>query len=270
MSVPTVLPRNLSPSQLAALYELGLDDVEIAKLQAGQKLGRRIKPLPPIPGEGAKYSPDQDRVPAGVSTGGRFAPMADAYDAMQKGAEAATLRSEARSREDQTAVDMYQSTRWLEINDPLRFEGDPATDAYEGGLGRTETLDGTKPHSPASDIARLDRLMTSEGGAPMDAYLYRGVHSDNVFPAEHMAAGYLFLDNGYASTTTDKDNAMGFAFPGEGKPAKTIVVIKARRGQPSLWMDYEVLLPRGTTLRVTMDGHDRASGARVINAEIVQ
>ena len=225
---------------------------------------------------GKKYSPDQARVPAGDPSGGEFAnegrsardrgaslvrivpPHGDSYDAMEKHAEVAAERSASRQPDDQEALDTYQSIRWIQINDPLRA-GQTLPDQYEGGA----------TPGPAADASRIDRLMTSEGGAPFDAYLYRGVHSDNVFP-ESMPVGYLFTDKGYMSTTTDKDSAMSFAFPGGGKPAKTIVVIKAPKGQPSIWMDYEVLLPRGTTLRVTMDGHDRASGARVINAEIVR
>lgn len=286
MSLPTkTLPAKLTAWQLRLLEELGVDDVERAKLQAGKPLDRKLQLLLEEDDEPAgKYSPDQPRDPggegggqwipagtAGVDEGTTkrpFKPHGDSYDAMAAHADAAMARYEKRDADDQEAVDMYQSTRWLEINDPLRAGVAPREDAYEGGLGRVTE---TNPvlHSPAADIARLDRLMTEEGGMPFDAYLYRGVYSDNVFPAERMPEGYLFQDMGYMSTTTDKDNAMSFAFPGEGKPANIVVVIKARAGQPAIVMDSEILLARGTTLRIIRDGRDRPSGVRVINAEIV-
>jgi hypothetical protein len=289
MSLPTKMPRELRADQRDLLEELGVDDVEIAKLQAGKPLDRKIQLL--APEKPGKYSPDQPRAPRGSEDGGEwvdagasrraratagvrivppFKPHGDSYEAMEQHAQLAGERAEKRGIADQEAIDMYQSTRWLEINDPLRYGTEPPSDSYEGGLGIAETLDGVPPHSPASDIARLDAMMTSEGGLPFDAFLYRGVYSTNVFPASTMPEGYLFQDMGYMSTTTDKDNAMSFAFPGNDKPANIVVVIKARAGQPAILMDSEILLPRGTTLRILTDGRDRAFGARVITAEVVR
>ena len=194
---------------------------------------------------------------ATADAAGSFKPHGDHYEAMQQHAEVAARRWADRSPTDQMSVETYQSQTWLEINDPLRAGKNPPDDYM--------LSDGADYHRTISD---LDRMMTSEGGLPFDAYVYRGVHSDNVFPARNLT-GERFKDLGYVSTTTDKDMAMSFSFPGNSRPAGTIVVIKARKGQPAILLDYEILLPRGTTLKITMDGKDRASGARIINAEIV-
>lgn len=166
--------------------------------------------------------------------------------------EAAT-RMEARSADDTEAVDMYQSTRWIEINDRLRA-GDPLpADAYEGGLGRNTG------HSPASDAARMDAMMTSEGGMPYETDVWRGVHSDYVFPHSDMT-GTSFTDLGYVSTTANKDTAEGFSFPGGGLGGNTIVRIRVPKGAPAVLAEGEVILRRGTTFHVVSDTFGSPSG----------
>lgn len=110
-------------------------------------------------------------------------------------------------------------------------------------------------------------MMTSEGGMPFDAYLYRGISDPSVLPATNLV-GRRITDHGYVATTTDHDAAESFAFPGGGRPAAVIVQINGRKGQPAIVADYEILLPRSTTFRVTFDTVVPRSGTRVIHAEI--
>lgn len=216
-----------------------------------------------------RYSPDQPRVPDGPDGGQWTDAYGETHDSKdpdpygERMELEAARRIEARTPDDQEAVEMYQSSRWLEINDRLRAGEELPTDSYEGGLGRNSG------HNPASDAARVDEMMDREGGLPFATDLWRGVSSQRVFPSGDLT-GTTFSDLGYISTTANKDTAEGFSFPGGGARGNIMVLIKAPKGSRVVLAEGEVILARGTRFRILSDKATGGNVGRLITAEILQ
>lgn len=108
-----------------------------------------------------------------------------------------------------------------------------------------------------------------------DTQVYRAVHSaDDVLGAE-LAPGSLVEDKGYMSTTTSSS----FAGNHLGAEGGAIMRVRVPAGRSGLAVDHfevggesEVLLPRGTTLRVVTDQQlawENRGVIRVIDVEVV-
>lgn len=104
--------------------------------------------------------------------------------------------------------------------------------------------------------ATLDSAL-SESKIPQDVYLYRGIKDISILPD----VGGSFQDLGYMSTTLSEVRSRDFARPesitSQEKPA--LLRIKTDQGKSGMYMEgistwysgeHEVLLPRGTTIRI--------------------
>lgn len=158
----------------------------------------------------------------------------------------AVMNTGALSREERRAVDDYTGTDFRVINNHLRGQklfGKVPKPSHKLLSGKTIK----------QTVAELDSAM-AKSVIPEDVILYRGLRDVS------FAAGDVFVDPAYLSTTLDREIAeKSFAY-GEGGKVLEIEVPAGSRGVYASGVaggaEQEVTLPRGSTLHViSVDGN---------------
>lgn len=158
--------------------------------------------------------------------------------------------------DDHLAVKTYGNTPYRKINGGLRKnKGDVAK------LAKGKLCSGCL--TPADNVKRLDRAIENSKPLTKKIGVYRGMNSvDKVFGTTDPAKlkGKVFTDHGFMSTTTQEDVMSSFS-PLGSKTADAMFYITVPRGKKALNVDKalgknnanerEVLLPRGTSIRIT-------------------
>lgn len=213
------------------------------------------KPTPTAPKPAAGKKPEwanPKRKPGVDSEGYQdFTGMDNDTQATNRAYELSDSHTQALSKKQTNAAKMYTGESYHDINGGLRS--------------------GKVPADYQATVRELDSAI-SQSKLPENTVLYRGMSMSPELSSK-IKPGATFSDSAYTSTSINPRIPASFA-RGEGK---TMMRIKAKKGQSGLAVnnvsnydgEHEVLLPRGTSYRVTNVYKDKKTGMTYVDAEIV-
>lgn len=156
----------------------------------------------------------------------------------------------------------------------LKWYGWAGSEYVNNHLRGTETPTKNNPTKNENAIKAIDKAFTT--AAPLGGKtLYRGIYGSSKFATEilaHAKPGDTFSDKGYMSTTTTRDPSEFFTSRAMRVPFKPILVIKTKQDSRGLAVnekEHELILPRGTSLRVTGPSTVDERGYTLIPVEVV-
>lgn len=140
----------------------------------------------------------------------------------------------------------YTGNSYFDVNDRLR--ANKPFEAGSDGPAIVKTMDSLVAASESPDVA----------------YVYRGLSKK---ATDRMEIGKVFQDDAFMSTSLDPEVVLDFA-----KVGKTILQIQVGTGQPALPVyavsnlqaEWEILLPRGTQLRILGRSIQKIDGQEVV------
>lgn len=171
-------------------------------------------------------------------------------------------------------ADMQSKQMSREQTGKLNNQQKLATKTYTGEA-YTEINGGLRsgkiPPGHQQTVKELDSAI-GQSTLPENTVLYRGMEMNSTL-RENIKPGATFTDKAYTSTSLDQGNPDRFA----GGENGAVMRVKAPAGQKGLALqsisDYpeekEVLLPRGTSYKITSVTRDPSTGRTYIDAEII-
>jgi hypothetical protein len=156
----------------------------------------------------------------------------------------------------------------------LKWYGWAGSEYVNNHLRGTQTPTKNNPTKNENAIKAIDKAFIT--AAPLEGKtLYRGIHGGSKFASEVLAnikPGDTFSDKGYTSTTTTQKDSEFFTHRAERVPFKPILVIKTKKDSKGLAVnekEHELILPRGTALRVTGPSTVDERGFTLIPVEVM-
>jgi hypothetical protein len=159
------------------------------------------------------------------------------------------------------SLDAYTADRYREINRLLRGQD------LQQEEDRNQTIDLIKEMDAAF---ALDSALTTQ-----DALVYRGIHSANLLFGDRLSGnleGLEWAEEAYLSTTAVEARTRTFRGGGEQSVVMRILLPKGTRaieGSP-LKAEAELLVTRGSKMRVVKDHGPDADGIRRIDVELMK
>lgn len=156
----------------------------------------------------------------------------------------------------------------------IKWYGWAGSEYVNNHLRGTETPTKNNPQKNEKTIQIIDKAIES---APdlNGKTLYRGIHGGSKFATEQLAnakVGDIYADDGYTSTTTDIKHSRFFTNRSERVSIKPILVIKTKQNTKGLAVnekEQEIILKRGTGLRVTGPSTKTDDGYTLIPVEVI-
>lgn len=181
-----------------------------------------------------KYSPDQPRVPAGSSEGGRWTDGDVGWPSVPDESELREWWYGSYTDMDRGALDYYQGSGFINVNASLR--GLPG-----GGTFEADEL--------TQDMIRQIDAAVAQNELSHDSVLWRGFAPRQLGVDDvRDLVGKTVQDEGFVSTSLEERIAQSFAFSHDGVVARIV----ARKGTNAAYIpsEKEVLLPRGKRFRI--------------------
>lgn len=210
--------------------------------------------------------------PPPVGTGGSVPGAGGAPPAKPEelsSAEWSQIKSAPGSADRNSAVSVYTQAGFLAINGHLRGAPfDPRKIRIAHLMSSAVGVDDVRKKYDAevAMIPHIDAAFRNGSHAlSRDTLLFRGASFPSV---DHLVPGAVLKDDGFMSTTTSRDTAVGFT-DGKGMPVTySITVPKGTRVLAGDMSENEVVLNRGTSLRVTRVRTSN-DGYTMVEAEVV-
>lgn len=156
----------------------------------------------------------------------------------------------------------------------IKWYGWAGSEYVNNHLRGTETPVRNNPQRNEKTVQQIDKALASSPDLN-GATLYRGVHGKSKFALEQLAnakVGDIYADDAYTSTTTDIKHSRFFTNRSERVSIKPILVIKTKKTTKGLAVnekEQEIILKRGTGLRVTGPSTKTEDGYTLIPVEVI-